>query len=92
MPPHVPRKRLRSASPDAKPRNKRKPTLYEYLDASTASISAQAASVFLANNTDDDSSSLSSLSTDEFVDVPAAKRPPPEAGNDDDDDDGRCRI
>ncbi len=87
MPPHVPRKRLRSASPDAKPRNKRKPTLYDDLDASTASSSAQAASVFLANNTDDDSSSLSSLSDDEFEDVPAAKRAPPDAGNDDDDDD-----
>lgn len=87
MPPYLPRKRLRSASPDAKPRNKRKPTLYDDLDASTASSSAQAASVFLANNADDDSSSLSSLSDDEFEDVPAAKRAPSNAGNDDDDDD-----
>ncbi|KAJ6786312.1 hypothetical protein PWT90_08748 [Aphanocladium album] len=87
MPPHVPRKRLRSTSPDAKLRNKRKPTLYDDLDASTASNSAQAASTFLSNNTDDDSSSLSSLSSDEFEDVPAPKRAALKEEDDDDDDD-----
>lgn len=87
MPPHVPRKRLRSASPDTK-QNKRKPTLYDDLDASTASNLAEAASAFLLNNTDDDdSSSLSSLSEDEFEDVPGAKLVHKEEHDDDEDDD-----
>lgn len=85
MPPHLPRKRLRSASPGAKPQHKRKPTLYDDLDASTASNSAQAASVFLSNDTDDSSSSLSSLSDEDFEDVAIAKRAPPEDEDEDED-------
>ncbi|TQW00777.1 DNA repair rad4-like protein [Cordyceps javanica] len=97
MPPHVPRKRLRSASPDATFRNKRKPTLYDDLDAPTASDSAQAASVFLENNTDGDSSSLSSLSDAEFEDVSIAKRRSLETEvegdqSDDDDDDDEDEV
>ncbi|KAM3526182.1 hypothetical protein MY4038_006930 [Beauveria bassiana] len=87
MPPHVPRKRLRSLSPDARLPSKRKPTLYDDLDASTASNSAQAASVFLNNDIDSDSSSLSSLSDDDFEDVPAAKRAPLEDEGDDEEED-----
>lgn len=88
MPPHVPRKRLRSASPDAKQtqKQKRKPTLYDDLDASTASNSANAASLFLSNDTEDSESTLSSLSDAEFEDVPAVKRVVPEDDDDDDDD------
>lgn len=84
MPPHVPRKRLRSASPDTKQQHKRKPTLYDDLDASTASNSAHVTSAFFSNNTDD-SSSLSSLSDDEFEDVPPVKSAPAEDEDDDDD-------
>ncbi|KAJ3493547.1 hypothetical protein NLG97_g4663 [Lecanicillium saksenae] len=87
MPPHVPRKRLRSTSPGAKLRNKRKPTLYDDLDASTASNSAPAVSAFLSNNTDDESSSLSSLSDDQFEDVPVVKHAPVKEEDEDDDDD-----
>ncbi|EGX90788.1 Rad4 family protein [Cordyceps militaris CM01] len=90
MPPHIPRKRLRSASPDVKPQNKRKPTLYDDLDASTASNSAQATSAFFTNSSDSDISSLSSLSDDDFEDVPVAKRVSVNdqgAGNDESDDD-----
>ncbi|KAK9771262.1 putative Rad4 transglutaminase-like domain-containing protein [Seiridium cardinale] len=110
MPPHLPRKRLRSTSPGSGDRAKkgtnndsaktpkavappRKSTLFEDLDASSKSRSAEKTKSALQQMVDDDdgSSSLSSLSDSdiEFEDVPAAKRQKVAApsGEDDEDED-----
>ncbi|KAG5980610.1 hypothetical protein E4U55_003835 [Claviceps digitariae] len=108
MPPHVPRKRLRSPAdregPDtanrqqavANPKRKRKPTLYDDLDAMTTPISERTSSSILQGlEADDEStSSLTSLSDEDFEDVPLTKRrkvgakKSSEEDDDDDDDDG----
>ncbi|KAG5948678.1 hypothetical protein E4U53_006184 [Claviceps sorghi] len=90
MPPHVPRKRLRSPADGEgleagrrqqkihrSPQRKRKPAvLYDDLNAPTTSISERTSSSLLQGlDADDDStSSLTSLSDDAFEDVPLAKR------------------
>jgi len=105
MPPFLPRKRLRSVSPEAgpskpPPKNSgkakvsasttpRKPTLFDDLDAGTGSKrSAEHKKAILEKlaASDDDESSLSSLSDEEFEDVPAAKRQ--KTNEDSDDEDG----
>jgi xeroderma pigmentosum group C-complementing protein len=105
MPPFLPRKRLRSVSPEAGPsqpppkgRGKaksisttpRKPTLFDDLDAGVgtkrSADRAKALLEKLAAN-DDDESSLSSLSEDEFEDVPNAKRQKTAEASDDEDED-----
>jgi len=105
MPPFLPRKRLRSASPEAGPsqpapkgRGKgksitttpRKATLFDDLDAGVrAKRSAGRGKSLLEKlaTSEDDESSLSSLSENEFEDVPNAKRQKTDHGSDDDDDD-----
>ncbi|KAK2605804.1 hypothetical protein QQS21_003758 [Conoideocrella luteorostrata] len=88
MPPHVPRKRLRGSpgSDSGKAEkidkdasslssNKRKPTLYDDLDATATPLSAQSAgSIFQTLDDDESSSSLTSLSDEDFEGVPQAKR------------------
>jgi len=92
MPPFLPRKRLRSPSPEAgpsgppanakgKPKSAsvtpRKPTLFDDLDAGTGGKRNAEHSKALLEKlaaTDDEDSSLSSLSDEEFEDVPSAKR------------------
>ncbi len=95
MPPFLPRKRLRSSSPEAesskppakrtpKARGKakassvtpRKPTLFDDLDAGTGPKRNKGNGKALLEKlaADDDESSLSSLSDDQFEDVPNAKR------------------
>ncbi|UNI13331.1 hypothetical protein JDV02_000086 [Purpureocillium takamizusanense] len=98
MPPHVPRKRLReSPSPEKSPNgsgpkghstgsSRRKTTLYDDLDATAhPSSSKQFTSVASGFDEDDSDSSLTSLSDQEFEDVPAAKRPRIEQSDDEDD-------
>lgn len=105
MPPFLPRKRLRSTSPEpeagpskSKPRSKgkatpkstsstpRKPTLFDALDAGTGEKRTAEHSAALLSKlaATDDESSLSSLSEEEFEDVPPAKRS--HASNSDDED------
>ncbi len=91
MPPFLPRKRLRTASPEvetgpsAPPKKKtkaassapRKPTLFDDLDAGTSTkrtANHKKAALEKLDVSDDDGSSLSSLSEDDFEDVPNAKR------------------
>ncbi|KAG6038554.1 hypothetical protein E4U41_004091 [Claviceps citrina] len=86
MPPHIPRKKLRSApdrgEPDAgsrqqeanpNPKRKRKPTLFDDLDGTTTTFSQSKSSSILQNmdgDDDDSTSSLTSLSDEDFEDVP----------------------
>lgn len=102
MPPHVPRKRLRG-SPDshgvkdarganhrstAVNTHKRKATLYDDLDATATPLSSKTAgSLFQSANGDSSESSLTSLSDEDFEDVPLAKRQKPELDGSSDDDD-----
>lgn len=85
MPPHVPRKRLRG-SPDRedadvgstrqKASTQRKRTLYDDLDAPTTPFSEKTSGAVLQSlDAGDSSSSLTSLSDEDFEDVPLAKRP-----------------
>lgn len=93
MPPHVPRKRLRS-SPDGQhvngtssvteaarstPAKKRKPTLYDDLDATATPLSGQSSVSILQHLGEDgsssSSSSLTSLSDEEFEDVALTNLP-----------------
>ncbi|KAL2879042.1 hypothetical protein SGCOL_005742 [Colletotrichum sp. CLE4] len=105
MPPHVPRKRLREESPakptpkrhqvakgQGKPAassGRRKPTLYDDLDATTTPESSKVGRSALDTISDsDESSSLSDLSDGDFEDVPLANgRKTEEASEDDDNDD-----
>ncbi|KAF4636606.1 hypothetical protein G7Y89_g1479 [Cudoniella acicularis] len=101
MPPFLPRKRLRSPSPEAGPskpaakgRSKpatsraRKPTLFDDLDAGTGKkrTAAQNKSILEKLAVSEDESSLSSLSDGEFEDVPDAKRQKIDNGSEDDED------
>lgn len=106
MPPFLPRKRLRSPSPEAWPSkpapkakgksesssstpSRRKPTLFDDLDAGTGTKrTAESKKTALEKlaATDDDESSLSSLSDEEFEDVPNTKRQKTENLSDDDED------
>lgn len=96
MPPHVPRKRLRGSPDKEEPKStiatssKRKPTLYDDLDALAAPSSGKTSGSFFEslNDGSDSESSLSSLSDEDFEDVPLAKRPKlgPEASEDDEED------
>ncbi|KAI0200017.1 Rad4 transglutaminase-like domain-containing protein [Astrocystis sublimbata] len=97
MPPHMPRKRLRSPdgdkpkaniklTPVAKP-STRKQTLWDDLDSASKKGSAEktrAAIQQMHEDDDDDSTSLSSLSDTQFEDVPAPKRQ--KTSHDDSDD------
>ncbi|OLN98059.1 DNA repair protein rhp42 [Colletotrichum chlorophyti] len=104
MPPHVPRKRLREESPakatpkrqqvakgQSKPAatsTRRKPTLYDDLDAtSTPESSKIGRSALDVVSDSDDSSSLSDLSDGDFEDVPLANGQKTEEPYDDADDD-----
>ncbi|KAK0119664.1 hypothetical protein ONS95_011101 [Cadophora gregata] len=106
MPPFLPRKRLRSVSPEAGPSNPisrnsgkanvsasttpRKPTLFDDLDAGTGSKrSAEHKKAILEKlaASDDVESSLSSLSDEEFEDVPPAKRQKTNEDSEDEDED-----
>ena len=101
MPPIVPRKRLReSPIPEEKSKkgivvsgpasgsNRRKATLYDDLDATATPLSSkQSGSIAPGFDEDDSESSLTSLSDDDFEDVPVAKRQKAEGSCDDDDDD-----
>ncbi|KAM3072351.1 hypothetical protein ACMFMG_009160 [Clarireedia jacksonii] len=110
MPPFLPRKRLRSSSPEAEPepgpsrhsgakRKKAAPktttpriaTLFDDLDASASTSSRDPNhGKFIMQKiqaTEDDDSSLTSLSDDEFEDMPTAKRPPEDNDEDDEDED-----
>ncbi|TVY89022.1 DNA repair protein rhp42 [Lachnellula willkommii] len=102
MPPFLPRKRLRSTSPEAGPSQPakkgkaksvsttpRKPTLFDDLDAGTGSKrTAEHNKALLEKLTaTDDESSLSSLSEDEFEDVPNAKRQKVDEESEDEDED-----
>ncbi|OAA48425.1 Rad4 family protein [Metarhizium rileyi] len=99
MPPHVPRKRLRGspgreesksgtgAEKPVKP-SKRKATLYDDLDANATatSLSAKTSVEFFQSLQDDSESSLSSLSDEDFEDLPLAKRPKVSPDNCEDDE------
>src|SRR6266487_2918681 len=94
MPPFLPRKRLRSPTPEAGPSKRtpkakgkvkstsststpRKPTLFDDLDAGLGTkrtAESKKAALEQLAATDDDESSRSSLSSEEFEDVPIAKR------------------
>lgn len=105
MPPFLPRKRLRSPSPEAGPSQpapkvsgkaksitttQRKPTLFDDLDAGVGGKrSADRGNALLKQlaASDDDESSLSSLTEDEFEDVPNAKRRKTAETSDDEDED-----
>jgi len=105
MPPFLPRKRLRSPSPEAGPSQPapkrtgkaksiattpRKTTLFDDLDAGIGPKRAEGRGKALLEKlaaSDDDDSSLSSLSDDEFEDVPNAKRQKTDDGSDDEDED-----
>ncbi|TVY30281.1 DNA repair protein rhp42 [Lachnellula hyalina] len=103
MPPFLPRKRLRSTSPEAGPSQPattgeaksasttpRKPTLFDDLDAGTGSKrTAEHNKALLEKLTaTDDESTLSSLSDDdEFEDVPSAKRQKVDEESEDEDED-----
>ncbi|TAQ91589.1 hypothetical protein B7494_g102 [Chlorociboria aeruginascens] len=100
MPPFLPRKRLRSASPEAgpsKPKGKgtdrgksiRTPTLFDDLDANarphrTAEDTRAVLEKIAA--TDDDESSLSSISDQEFEDILNAKRQKMDDSEDEEED------
>lgn len=95
MPPHVPCKRLREDSPDAKQQTskksnaaaiapRRKATLYDDLDATTSPQSQRKSRQKLLESSDDDSS-LTSLSDGDFEDVPTAKKQKTGSGNADED-------
>lgn len=100
MPPLVPRKRLRQspapaskskakahATSSAPPSSKRKSTLYDDLDAAATPLSSrQSASFAPGFDLDDSESSLTSLSDEDFEDVPPAKRQKAQESGDDDDD------
>ena len=96
MPPYVPRKRLRGspkpeAGEGAKLQNatppKRQPTLYDDLDTLSTPQSTKPVNSLLqdSNGENDSDSSLSSLSDEEFEDIPPAKRAKVEAESDDED-------
>jgi xeroderma pigmentosum group C-complementing protein len=103
MPPFLPRKRLRSPSLEAgpsqpAPKSKaksitttpRKITLFDDLDAGVSPKRSAGRGKALLEKlaaSDDDDSSLSSLSEDEFEDVPNAKRQKMDDGSDDEDED-----
>ncbi|KAF5872725.1 putative rad4 family protein [Botrytis fragariae] len=106
MPPFLPRKRLRSSSPEpdsqpgpSKQQNKgkksksskatpRKATLFDDLDAGAKSPEDTKAILRKIQATDeDDESSLSSLSDDEFEDVPNTNRQPNDDATEDEDED-----
>ena len=105
MPPFLPRKRLRSSSPESdrpgpsKQQNKgkksksskttlRKSTLFDDLDAGAKSPEDTKAILRKIQATDeDDESSLSSLSDDEFEDVPDMNRQPNENATETEDED-----
>lgn len=89
MPPVVPRKRLREEQADQNNQQKptalpRKLTLYDDLDSAP---STKGANALFASVDDTDDSSLTSLSDDEFEDVPLAKKTKHNNDSDDDDDD-----
>lgn len=103
MPPFLPQKRFRSESPEAgpskppkskgaaqtTPKNARKPTLFDDIDAGTGSKRTAGKGKALLEKLaadDDDESSLSSLSEDEFEDVPNAKRQKTEEPSEDEDE------
>ncbi|GAO14489.1 uncharacterized protein UV8b_04282 [Ustilaginoidea virens] len=102
MPPHVPRKRLRGTtdasdgeSGSGKKRNRgplilsarRKPTLYDDLDATTTPLSGNSAgSIFQASGVGDDDSSLTSFSDEDFEAGPPAKQPQVANGPSEDED------
>ncbi|KAG6165316.1 hypothetical protein E4U11_000530 [Claviceps purpurea] len=104
MPPHVPRKRLRSPADkegltaqsrqqNINPKRKReqKPGPHGYLDATTTPVPGTTFNSVLQNLdcSDDSSDSLTSLSDADFEDVPLAKRQRvSKASPDNDDDDG----
>ncbi|KAG6194723.1 hypothetical protein E4U10_002638 [Claviceps purpurea] len=104
MPPHVPRKRLRSPADkegltaqsrqqNINPKRKReqKPGPHGYLDATTTPVPGTTSNSVLQNLdcSDDSSDSLTSLSDADFEDVPLAKRQRvSKASSDDDDNDG----
>ncbi|OAQ90054.1 Rad4 family protein [Purpureocillium lilacinum] len=96
MPPHVPRKRLRESPVPEQSKNsakgkppgssRRKATLYDDLDATATPLSSrQSGSIVPGFDEDDSDSSLTSLSDQEFEDIPAAKRPRLEESDDEDD-------
>ncbi|TVY46921.1 DNA repair protein [Lachnellula occidentalis] len=103
MPPFLPRKRLRSNSPEAGPSQPakkgkaksvsttpRKPTLFDDLDAGTGSKNTAEHNKALLDKltATDEESSLSSLSSDdEFEDVPNAKRQKVDEESEDEDED-----
>ncbi|KAH6676576.1 putative DNA repair protein rhp42 [Halenospora varia] len=101
MPPFLPRKRLRSPSPEAgpskptpkskskTPAQPRKRTLFDDLDAGIGKkrTAAQNKALLQKHAASDDDSSLSSLSDDDFEDVPNAKRQKIEDGSEDEDED-----
>ncbi|OHF00533.1 Rad4 transglutaminase-like domain-containing protein [Colletotrichum orchidophilum] len=104
MPPHVPRKRLREESPvkptskrqqvskgQGKPAagsGRRKPTLYDDLDATTTPESSKVGRSALDTISDsDESSSLSDLSDGDFEDVPIANGHKAEDSSEDENDD-----
>ncbi|GKT45376.1 DNA repair protein rhp42 [Colletotrichum spaethianum] len=104
MPPHVPRKRLREESPVksspkrqqvakgqpklAAPSARRKPTLYDDLDAtSTPDSSKVGRSAIDVLSDSDDTSALSDLSDGDFEDVPVANGQKAEEPSEDDDND-----
>ncbi|GJC78470.1 DNA repair protein rhp42 [Colletotrichum liriopes] len=104
MPPHVPRKRLREESPvesspkrqqvvkgqpkPTAPSARRKPTLYDDLDATTTPDSSKVGRSALDVLSDsDETSALSDLSDGDFEDVPVANGQQTEELSDDDDND-----
>ncbi|KZL79388.1 rad4 transglutaminase-like domain-containing protein [Colletotrichum incanum] len=104
MPPHVPRKRLREESPaesspkrqqvakgqptSTAPSARRKPTLYDDLDATTTPDSSKVGRSALDVLSDsDETSALSDLSDGDFEDVPVANGQKAEELSDDDDND-----
>lgn len=98
MPPIVPRKRLRKSPlphdapghgkvPPTQSTNKRKATLYDDLDASATPLSSKDSGFILENYQDNGSiSSLTSLSDEDFEDVPPAKRQKTSELKDEDED------
>lgn len=100
MPPHVPRKRLRSESPGNGEDNAakrgigrtkltstpRKATLFDDLDAQATSRRNESSQLERFQESEDESSSLSSLSDVNFEDVPGASRRAAEESEDDDDE------
>ncbi|KAH8173470.1 rad4 transglutaminase-like domain-containing protein [Sarocladium implicatum] len=91
MPPLVPRKRLRETPPPETEKKKangastverRKPALFENLDVPTTN---HLSALLQASDAEDSLSSLSSLSEDEFEDVPPPKRQKNSESEDEDD-------